>query len=192
MSQSGVRKLGYLCHHTYQAMGEGCPLEARGPPNLLAPQCIGKGGSSSLRETGVQALGRESTLEALCTKTAQGSEGMWAESGHSRPQSHLQSPSLQAPLHTHHCRGPSQPNSSSLLLSSKSCLNYPHPPWLQRKSSFLSLPLKVSTSCTPTPTPHFIALLTEWSSVPAHTLSHCLDFVQVVTFCCRALPGVPS
>ena len=51
------------------------------------------GGSSSLRETGVQALGRESTLEALCMKTAQGSEGMWAESGHSQPQSHLQSPS---------------------------------------------------------------------------------------------------
>lgn len=93
VSQSGVRKLGYLCHHTYQAMGEGCPLEARGPQNLLAPQCIGKGGSSSLRETGVQALGRESILEALCTKTAQGSEGMWAESGHSQPQSHLQSPS---------------------------------------------------------------------------------------------------
>ena len=49
-------------------MGEGCPLEARGPPNLLAPQCIGKGGSSSLRETGVQALGRESTLDEILTQ----------------------------------------------------------------------------------------------------------------------------
>lgn len=128
VSQSGVRELGYLCHHTYQAMGEGCPLEARGPQNLLAPQCIGKGGSSSLRESGVQTLGRENTLEALFMKTAQGSEGMWAEAEHSRPQPHLQSPSLQAPLHTHHCRGPSQPNSSHLLLSPKSCLNYPCPP----------------------------------------------------------------
>ena len=72
VSQSGVRELGYLCHHTYQAMGEGCPLEARGPQNLLAPQCIGKGGSSSLRETEVQALERENTLEALSMKQHRG------------------------------------------------------------------------------------------------------------------------
>ena len=72
VSPSGVRKLGYLCHHPYQAMGEGCPLEARGPQKLLAPQCIGKGGSISLRETGCRLLEEKALWRPFAQKQHRG------------------------------------------------------------------------------------------------------------------------
>ena len=91
--------MGYLCHHTCQALGDGCPLEDRYPRELLAPRRTGKGGSSCLRETQGQAPGRESTLGALCMKTVPGSEGTRSEAGQPRPQPPppISSPSSPSP-----------------------------------------------------------------------------------------------